>query len=925
MAEGQLERIISNTTKQPTIVNESSNFVVSTYWWGRGNYNQNTARPCIFFYEKMIQTAIKNIVKNMEITTTRVLLKTPTMAPEKINELVLKSTFNIISKNYDTPKYRAFLEQNAKEYIDMVREYCKIDKNDPDVENKNMICLEKLKASGKTPPTYEYKSLETVKSTLFKILNEIFILCRSEIISMYKLNIAVIKIRDEYTKAKDSGVTVNVDEYNANLKDLSTRKKTLNATINSKLRTKQQFNASASPEFAEHYQNMSIFDILNAELRFLNPIRFEEMIAKWEAECAKFNCNYLSVEYPEFAQPGGYQMAINAKPLFIQKALTLCGTRGVLYIDGDMFIRKYPSIFDMTDVDFMARGWWMDPRSSEEMEESFMFDPYTFETSGGTMFFSQSYEAKQIISMWVYDSAKPSNKGKADDRILSLVFNAKQFLFNMKIIQLPIEYLWLSLSYDNRLTNDLYGGDAMQMTQSIFIEHPECLTSEDTAAGAGASSDRTPNFYSFIEKELFPASEEFHEFLFFDSKEQTASFRDYLRYMGGKQYINDGNPDLIALGYVDPANPENNEQALYVIPYDNKYGNKMYFKSYELESGDENYTITQIAEINDRESKKLNLSNFALTERENNCVEFNNAENIPSKILIRLLIRLLDDGKTVIYNPSHLPSYMPELYQQLMTQKDNLFRSLDFVFTPDYNNKRSDPIRSDLLKPNIMLNQAMLFRPCTMLINYLKMFLSLNDLSGYISYSSYEFMSRTRVGLNVIVKKREDSAVVGGAPMPPNPMPPNPMPPGVHLPLGVGDTVQTSGPITSSPAEMTNPAVSDTIEEPTPDLVRVDTIPSVVEPHREASGTTQAISKETFHEVSYNEFFMQQLENYWDGLNAMYGASAVYGGRKYGRRRRITYKRHKIIKTKKIYRRKKQLRKSRKIKRRKCNKSKRLH
>lgn len=31
---------------KPTIVNESSNFVVITYWWGRGNLNKNTQRPC---------------------------------------------------------------------------------------------------------------------------------------------------------------------------------------------------------------------------------------------------------------------------------------------------------------------------------------------------------------------------------------------------------------------------------------------------------------------------------------------------------------------------------------------------------------------------------------------------------------------------------------------------------------------------------------------------------------------------------------------------------------------------------------------------------------------------------------------------------------------------------------------------------------
>jgi hypothetical protein len=33
-------------TLKPTIINENSNFVVITYWWGRGNLNKNTQRPC---------------------------------------------------------------------------------------------------------------------------------------------------------------------------------------------------------------------------------------------------------------------------------------------------------------------------------------------------------------------------------------------------------------------------------------------------------------------------------------------------------------------------------------------------------------------------------------------------------------------------------------------------------------------------------------------------------------------------------------------------------------------------------------------------------------------------------------------------------------------------------------------------------------
>ena len=46
MSSKSLSEIINKTIGMPTIVNESSKFVVVTYWWGRGNFNSNTSRPC---------------------------------------------------------------------------------------------------------------------------------------------------------------------------------------------------------------------------------------------------------------------------------------------------------------------------------------------------------------------------------------------------------------------------------------------------------------------------------------------------------------------------------------------------------------------------------------------------------------------------------------------------------------------------------------------------------------------------------------------------------------------------------------------------------------------------------------------------------------------------------------------------------------
>jgi hypothetical protein len=55
MSIERVSSIIGKSTNKPTIVNNDSKFVVVTYWWGRGNLNANIARPCISYYEEMIQ------------------------------------------------------------------------------------------------------------------------------------------------------------------------------------------------------------------------------------------------------------------------------------------------------------------------------------------------------------------------------------------------------------------------------------------------------------------------------------------------------------------------------------------------------------------------------------------------------------------------------------------------------------------------------------------------------------------------------------------------------------------------------------------------------------------------------------------------------------------------------------------------------
>jgi hypothetical protein len=259
-------------------------------------------------------------------------------------------------------------------------------------------------------------------------------------------------------------------------------------------------------------------------------IKFEDMIAEWEAMCKRVGCNYIVEEYPEFAFPGKYQLAINLKPLFIKEALRVAGAqgRGVLYIDGDMKLSRYPDIFDMPGVDFMARGWNVDPRGNMNyLKDDVCFDPYIFETSGGTMFFAPTPQAVALLNTWSKTSSWPENAGKADDRILSMVFTYKRQHEAISSIQLPIEYLWLNDAYNFQKPEDI-------IKSKIMIEHPACLTSEEAAREQGAADSREPPLYEEVISDQVDCLADggvFYEYIFFTERKFVESFEPYLKYL----------------------------------------------------------------------------------------------------------------------------------------------------------------------------------------------------------------------------------------------------------------------------------------------------------------------------------------------------------------------------------------------------------
>ena len=99
-------------------------------------------------------------------------------------------------------------------------------------------------------------------------------------------------------------------------------------------------------------------------IKWRDPITYDAMITNWENSCRNAGCNFLAVEYPDYAKGAMYQVAINAKGYFIKKALERCAPRSVVYIDGDMLVQTYPGVFDCPNIDFAARAWNYDARTS---------------------------------------------------------------------------------------------------------------------------------------------------------------------------------------------------------------------------------------------------------------------------------------------------------------------------------------------------------------------------------------------------------------------------------------------------------------------------------------------------------------------------------------------------------------------------------
>ena len=220
----------------------------------------------------------------------------------------------------------------------------------------------------------------------------------------------------------------------------------------------------------------------NKTTKLLNGkiISYQELAAKLSRKCKmlKIECDIL---YYHNMENTNYQLNINHKPQFI-KDMVKKHNKPILYIDVDILIKKYPVLFDKfvdINVDFSAYNWNSDPRAYN------VFDPLTFETFGGIMYFSNSKNSIKLLNLWTKALKNDKYKCSADDRVLAMIFHKNKCINWMKCMWLPTEYVYIPEFFKNSTT----------MKNAVIVHQTKITTEEEANIKMKAKINRIPSDY----------------------------------------------------------------------------------------------------------------------------------------------------------------------------------------------------------------------------------------------------------------------------------------------------------------------------------------------------------------------------------------------------------------------------------------------
>jgi len=240
----------------------------------------------------------------------------------------------------------------------------------------------------------------------------------------------------------------------------------------------------------DNYNDNNEYD-LYISLRY--KYTYGELTERLIEYCEKLKINY-HVEI--YNAKDGYQDLINYKPMFIHNTILKYNKQyPILYTDADMYINQYPEIFDQTYFDCILYNWntnIIDNSVDYLKRDIICYNNFEIMTSGGTMWWNSTPQSLTALKIW--DMISENNPGKADDRILGLVFSSTKTLLNLKCYWLPSEFIYLT---DKLNSSGVHQKHKQDYTNNPIIIHPEDITSEEMAGlmGASKTSRYPPNFF----------------------------------------------------------------------------------------------------------------------------------------------------------------------------------------------------------------------------------------------------------------------------------------------------------------------------------------------------------------------------------------------------------------------------------------------
>ena len=165
---------------------------------------------------------------------------------------------------------------------------------------------------------------------------------------------------------------------------------------------------------------------------------YEKIAQRLKQNCKRLGLKYYIIEFPELTKIHP-QIAINKKAEFISNCLKRFDR--VLYVDIDMIIHKFPTLFENNyHVDFMAFNWNYDSRLDD-------VDPFILELASQVLYFQKSWASLKLLELWKKEIKRRPKA--ADDRLLAYTFYTQKAIRWCRVDWLPFEYDYNKNPFDD--------------------------------------------------------------------------------------------------------------------------------------------------------------------------------------------------------------------------------------------------------------------------------------------------------------------------------------------------------------------------------------------------------------------------------------------------------------------------------------------